>query len=639
MKFLNGSERINAGLIGCGKLATSVHLPAMMEIEGLKVKALSDVNEKNLTDAKRKFKVEYGYLDYKVMLKEADIDSVWICTPPETHEKIVLDCLKHGKHVLCEKPISQSLQGALEVKRLFEESSRKLRNLILMPAHNFIFTPNLQYSMNLILEGEIGNVKYIRSTSTSNLTFYGAKTDFRVRARGGVIEDQLPHTIYVCQSIAGNIERILSVKTSRSQHAYINSVHTVALTRRGVRLEMSAEWTRFMPKFKVEVFGTSGMIELDLLKSPYKVKISRGDEVETINLGKKSLQFLDTLRNRHPSYLMEDEHFCRCIRGLEEPRVSVDDGVALVRAVEEIMSFLGGGKTPIKKETVILQPAREKVNEAVEALFKTIELRGILKKSSLTLIKPNICYPKNPKKMVITDPELLKGVIEFVKPKTDRLIVVESDNNSGRAEVRAEKSGVMEVIEDCGVEFLNLSDVESEEIKVSGCRILIPKILREADFIINMPKLKTCSVEGITITIAMKNMFGILSNRKKSRLHKKLLDVLLYINRNVKQDLIIVDGIVAMEGLGPIWGSPVNLGLLIAGTNPVSVDSVCSYIMGINPYSIELLWKAYKEGMGEINVENIEVIGLKLEDVKTRFELPSITPRNLFKALKARFAL
>ncbi|RLI20135.1 hypothetical protein DRO47_05330 [Candidatus Bathyarchaeota archaeon] len=61
--------------------------------------------------------------------------------------------------------------------------------------------------------------------------------------------------------------------------------------------------------------------------------------------------------------------------------------------------------------------------------------------------------------------------------------------------------------------------------------------------------------------------------------------------------------------------------------------------MGINPYSIELLWKAYKEGMGEINVENIEVIGLKLEDVKTRFELPSITPRNLFKALKARFAL
>ncbi|RLG97428.1 hypothetical protein DRO28_04335, partial [Candidatus Bathyarchaeota archaeon] len=282
----------------------------------------------------------------------------------------------------------------------------------------------------------------------------------------------------------------------------------------------------------------------------------------------------------------EDEHFCRCIRGLEEPRVSVDDGVALVRAVEEIMSFLGGGKTPIKKETVILQPAREKVNEAVEALFKTIELRGILKKSSLTLIKPNICYPKNPKKMVITDPELLKGVIEFVKPKTDRLIVVESDNNSGRAEVRAEKSGVMEVIEDCGVEFLNLSDVESEEIKVSGCRILIPKILREADFVINMPKLKTCSVEGITITIAMKNMFGILSNRKKSRLHKKLLDVLLYINRNVKQDLIIVDGIVAMEGLGPIWGSPVNLGLLIAGTNPVSVDSVCSYIMGINPYSI-----------------------------------------------------
>ena len=639
MNLLNNSRSVNAGLIGCGKLATSVHLPAMMKIEGLKVRALSDINEKNLMDAKRTFKVDYGYLDYEVMLKEADIDSVWICTPPETHRKIVLDCLKHRKNVLCEKPIAQSLRGALEVKRLFEEVSKKTENMILMPAHNFLFTPNLEYSLGLIAEGEIGDLKRVRGTSASNLIFYGAKTDFRIRARGGVIEDQLPHVVYVCQSIAGRVRGILSVKTSRSQHAYINSVQTVALTWRGVRLEMNAEWTRFMPKFKVEIFGTSGTIELDLLKSPYKVKISRDGEVETVNVEKKSLQFLDALRNRHPSYFREDEHFCRCVRGLEEPRISVDDGVALVKVIEDVMSFLGEGKTPINRETVIIQPARREVENSLENLLKTIELRGILRKSSLTLIKPNVCYPKNPKKMVITDPELLKRLIEFVKPKTGRLVVVESDNNAGRAEVRAERSGVMEVIEDCGVEFLNLSDAESEEVEVSGCRIRIPKILHEADFIINMPKLKTCNIEGITISIAMKNMFGVLSNRKKSRLHKKLLDVLLYINRNVRQDLIIVDGVVAMEGLGPVWGSPVDLGLLIAGTNPVSVDSVCSYIMGINPYSIELLWKAYREGMGEINVENIEVVGPKLEDVRRRFELPSITPRNVLKALKARFSL
>ncbi|RLI23775.1 hypothetical protein DRO58_08590, partial [Candidatus Bathyarchaeota archaeon] len=551
----------------------------------------------------------------------------------------VLDCLKHGKNVLCEKPLSQSLRGALEVKKFFEEASRKTENMILMPAHNFIFTPNLEYSINLVSESEIGEVKYVKATSTSNLTFYGAKTDFRVRARGGVIEDQLPHVIYVCQSIAGRIERILSVETSRSQHAYINSVQTVALTQRGVRLEMNAEWTMGMPKFKIEVFGTSGTIELDLLKSPYKVKIAREGEVEIVNLGKKRLQFLDTLRNRHPSYFREDEHFCRCVRGLEEPKLSVDDGVALVRVVEEVMSFLRGGEIPVKRETVIIQPVERELDGPLESLLKRIKLERILRKTSLTIIKPNICYPKNLKKMVITDPELLRRVIEFVKPKTDRLLVIESDNNSGRAEVRAERSGVMDVIEDCKVEFMNLSDVESEEVDVSGCRILIPKILRKADFIINMPKLKTCNIEGMMVSIAMKNMFGVISNKKKNRLHKKLLDVLLYINRNVKQDLIIVDGIVAMEGLGPVWGSPVDLGLLIAGTNPVSVDSVCSYIMGINPYSIELLWRAYREGIGEINVENLKVIGSKLEDVRRNFELPSITPKSILKALKARFTL
>jgi len=632
----NKPLNINAGLIGCGRIATAVHLPAMMKIEGLKVKAASDINEKNLRETVEKFHIDEEYLNYREMLREADIDAVWICTPPETHQEIVLDCLKADKHTLCEKPLSTSLEGALQVKRVVEEINRDSVKLILMPAHNFLFTPNLEYAVKLVNEGVIGEVKRVKGSAYSNLIFYGAKTDFRLRAGGGVIEDQLPHVIYVCQSIAGEIKSILSVNASRSGHAYINSVQTTALTEKGVRVEMNAEWSSLIPKFEVEIFGTTGTIQLDALKAPYRVKIIKNGESEKVDLGKRYFQFLDTLRNRHPSYLREDLHFCKCIKGVEKPRISVDDGVEVTRVLGEVMSFLKEEKKPLKRELVALQPVEDDIETSLQNLLRMVNVKK-LRKSSLVLIKPNICYPKNPHGMVITDPELLRCIINFVKARVKNVLVVESDNNSGRAETRAEKSGIMKVVEECEAEFVNLSDVESDEFEVQGHRLLIPKILREADFIINVPKMKTCNIEGTTISIAMKNMFGILSNRKKSKLHKKLLEILLYINKKIKQNLIIVDGIVAMEGLGPVWGSPVKMNLLVAGTNPVTVDSICSNIMGINPYSIELLWRAYQDGMGEINIENIKVVGAKPEELKRNFEIPVLTPKNLLKALKARF--
>jgi uncharacterized protein (DUF362 family) len=89
-----------------------------------------------------------------------------------------------------------------------------------------------------------------------------------------------------------------------------------------------------------------------------------------------------------------------------------------------------------------------------------------------------------------------------------------------------------------------------------------------------------------------------------------------------------------MEGMGPIRGSPVQLDLIISGLNPVTVDTVCCHIMEINPYVVEPLWKAYKAGVGEINIKHIQVIGEAISNVKTKFRLPSLTPQNIFTALK-----
>ncbi|MEM4484059.1 MAG: DUF362 domain-containing protein, partial [Candidatus Methanomethylicia archaeon] len=101
------------------------------------------------------------------------------------------------------------------------------------------------------------------------------------------------------------------------------------------------------------------------------------------------------------------------------------------------------------------------------------------------------------------------------------------------------------------------------------------------------------------------------------------------------QDLIIVDGIIGMEGLGPVLGKPVNLNLIVSGLNPVTVDAVCCRIMEINPYAVEILWKAYKMGMGEIDMEKIDVLGEKIENVKRKFARPTIMMENVIGAIKA----
>jgi uncharacterized protein (DUF362 family) len=220
-------------------------------------------------------------------------------------------------------------------------------------------------------------------------------------------------------------------------------------------------------------------------------------------------------------------------------------------------------------------------------------------------------------------------VIGLVKEKTDRITVVESDNISGTAIDRVRRSGLLELLEGLGVEFLNLSEDEGEVHEVAGKKLRLPKTVLDADHFINLPKMKT---EGhVSVTLSIKNLFGVPMRRRKSQLHGKLDEILPYMAKTVVNDLVVVDGITAMEGNGPLIGTPRELGILVAGTNAVSVDAVCASIMGFDPHEIRYLARAYEMGLGEIDVERIDVVG---EDWR-RFTVPFERPYSLMATLKS----
>ena len=626
---------VKVGVVGCGRIAALVHLPSLAQINKIDVMAAVDTNKERLRETLEKFHIEEGYDDYRPMLKKADVDTVFVCTPPRYHFQIVMDSIKRNKHVFCEKPITTTLEEALVIKKALEKRSKKNPDsLVLMPGHNFIFTPCFFEALQHVKNGEIGNLQKIVGCTTSNLMFYGAKSDFRIHAKGGVIEDQLPHVIYLCHEAGGPLKRILSIDPRRRGHTVVDDVNVIMELKNGIQASLSARWSGLVPALKFDLIGDAGQIKMDLLRTPYNITLNKDGESRTIHIGRRIQQYLDVLRNKHPSYHLEHIHLLKCIEEVDKARVTIDDGINLVRTLSEVMApFEESPYSHIGREKVAIVKTEEDVEEAIQ---KSIHLLGGLniKMNQQVVIKPNVCYHKNLDNMIITDPRVLEAVINLVKKRTDKIIVVESDNNSGTADERVTKSGVMDLIKKCGVEFLNLSNDETEEYNVDGLTLKIPKTVLETDFFINVPKVKTCNIEHTFITVAMKNMFGVLANKKKPKLHEKLIEILLFLNRTINQNLIIVDGIVGMQGLGPIQGSPVNLGLIISGLSPVTVDTVCCHIMGINPYAVEPLWKAYKAGIGEIDINRTQIIGEKINDVSRKFDYPTFSSKNIFTAFK-----
>jgi uncharacterized protein (DUF362 family) len=158
------------------------------------------------------------------------------------------------------------------------------------------------------------------------------------------------------------------------------------------------------------------------------------------------------------------------------------------------------------------------------------------------------------------------------------------------------------------------------KIKIPNCECLktitVPRIVTESA-IISAAKMKTHM--ATKVTLGMKNMFGLLPDKFKAKYHAKgISKVIVDINTVIKPHLTVIDGFVAMEGKGPVDGSPVKMDLIIAGKDSVATDATAARAMGIDPHEISHIRTAHQKGLG--NIDNIDIVGTKLDDVKREFK-------------------
>jgi uncharacterized protein (DUF362 family) len=183
-------------------------------------------------------------------------------------------------------------------------------------------------------------------------------------------------------------------------------------------------------------------------------------------------------------------------------------------------------------------------------------------------------------------------------------------------------NGYEEVARITGARLLDLYDTEFEELRtVEGGLLKTVRVSKEvlrAGFFINAPVLKThfCSA----ITCAMKNLKGTTTYDEKKRFHYLGLNqAVAELNQVLKPHLHVVDASIAMEGDGPIAGTPVGLNVLMAGIDAVAVDTVAAQIMGINTDEVPTLSHARNLGYGIWDEKRIEILGRSIDEVRRPF--------------------
>ncbi|OGH99226.1 MAG: hypothetical protein A2104_00365 [Candidatus Melainabacteria bacterium GWF2_32_7] len=275
------------------------------------------------------------------------------------------------------------------------------------------------------------------------------------------------------------------------------------------------------------------------------------------------------------------------------------------------------------------------VREAIEKIFSSFpDLEDKFRPQTPVnvLLKPNLLAARHPDKAITTHPVVLKAVIDYLKQFNCNITIADSPAGvyNDKALEKLYKACQIDTIAretGCSLNF-DASDqvINLPEGKVlKKCLMIKPAV--EADFIINIAKLKTHTLTRLTC--ATKNLFGIMPGVLKYRQHivmpdlKVFSQMLLDINKHFEHKVFhIVDGIIGMEGEGPgSKGEPKFAGALFGGWDSGSVDILACHIMGMPVNTVPTL--ANYKGLEDINI-------LAFDEIRTHnFKLPPVRYKSL----------
>jgi len=312
---------IGAGIIGAGGISEA-HAQGYLSIpQRARIVAVADIDRKSAKQKAAKWGAQSWHLSFEDLVKRDDIEAVSVCTPTYTHAQISLEAMKHGKHVLCEKPIAMNLREADEMIRTSQKE-----NVILQVGHHNRFDPIFEKTKEIIENGTIGKICLVKARQAHGWGWargkprsWFAEPD---KSGGGTLLDNGCHLFDLLRWMAGEVETVSShIGTLVYDIQVEDNGIAILQFKNGAIGEVDASWSYRGDLFEnhIEVFGSEGTVIAD----PVRRKLL----VYSSFLGPKKLRgWISPFVSASSAHIREIQDFVDCMIESKKPRVSGEDG-------------------------------------------------------------------------------------------------------------------------------------------------------------------------------------------------------------------------------------------------------------------------------------------------------------------------
>jgi len=259
-------ELINVGVIGAGAIVRRGHLSALKDLPEVEVKAIADVNEDLVKNIAREFQIPNYFSDPLKIIEDPSIDLIDICTPSNTHCDLIKHAARQGKNILVEKPLTTTIEDALEIQRTVVKAGVKL-NVV----QNWRYFPVVFQVKERIDKGYLGKIVGMQGTALTNFPAGWTRNKWLYH-EGAALFDFAPHLIDLMLWLNGSdVKTVYAVggDISGGNMGFVNHTQIIMEYASGATATAIISWVTECFTFTVDVYGTGGNIALDVRNAHY----------------------------------------------------------------------------------------------------------------------------------------------------------------------------------------------------------------------------------------------------------------------------------------------------------------------------------------------------------------------------------
>jgi D-xylose 1-dehydrogenase (NADP+, D-xylono-1,5-lactone-forming) len=325
-------KKVRWGILSTANIARTQLIPAIFRAENAEVTAIASRGSK-VHPIAQQLNIPKAYENYDALLNDQEIDAVYIPLPNHLHKEWVIKAARKGKHILCEKPVSLNAEEAVEIDKITLECNVKF-----MEAFMYQFHPQHDRVREIILSGEIGEIKLFKSSHSFYLK--NREDDIRMvkEMGGGSLYDVGCYSIHAMRYILntepievhafGNIDSISNVDLSAYVHMKLENGVTALI-------DCSFDMTE---RNEYEVVGTKGTI-----KVPYAFRPDRNGGVGIVVVESNGVTRKEKIHG--DIYRLEVEHFSRAILEDLKVKYSGESSIKNMRVIDACYESIRTGKS------------------------------------------------------------------------------------------------------------------------------------------------------------------------------------------------------------------------------------------------------------------------------------------------------